>query len=266
MWGHITSEIDVNQDYTPNKLILHSSFKNTITDLNNLNIILPSNPSSQDIDFSMYTYPPDGVLLAKIEDISKIKLNPANGELLVGKYLVCGYDESINKFNGLERGTAFLTSHSLIIQKHEYIPTVITTFYFYTRSKFICDNSKFIKYSADVDTDSKMDYVYDRNEFLINYTPSNSIVLIDGPLIGGQISSFTIRLNHKLLANNILPIFFIKNSLSTLVIDNIKELKGKYNSDMHWAYSTLKPGERTNFFRYQDLKSSQAKIFCYLKV
>ena len=35
---------------------------------------------------------------------------------------------------------------------------------------------------------------------------------------------------------------------------------------MHWAYSTLKEGERTNFFEYRDrYNHTFAKVFCYLK-
>jgi hypothetical protein len=35
---------------------------------------------------------------------------------------------------------------------------------------------------------------------------------------------------------------------------------------MHWAYHTLKEGERTNFFRYEDkMNRNFAKIFCYIK-
>jgi len=73
-------------------------------------------------------------------------------------------------------------------------------------------------------------------------------------------------MNDVLLERNIIPIFIVKNSNSNLVTDYVPSLKGKFNSDMHWAYTTLQPGTRTNFFVYEDSVNSEfSKIFCYLK-
>lgn len=244
---------------------MHPSFKKTLEDLKKQNITIPFNYSNIDIDFSMYIYPPDGTLLSKIEDINKVNLNAHNGEKLLNQYQLSAYDESMNKFNGLE-GTSYLISHSLIKHNHDYLPLVSTSFYFYTRSKAIREKSEYIKYSENIDVDSNLDYVKDRNEFINNNAVANSILLIDGPLIGGQVSSFSVRLNDELLEKNIIPLFFVKNSVSNLITDNVKELKGNFNSDMHWAFKLLKPGQRTNFFRYQDLDNPKnGKIFCYLK-
>jgi hypothetical protein len=114
--------------------------------------------------------------------------------------------------------------------------------------------------------DSKRDYIIDRKAILVQNAPEKSVVFVDGPLIGGQMSSQTIELNDQLLKKEAIPLFFIKNSISNLVTDNIDELKGKYNSDMHWAYSYLREGERTNLFKYVDRKHEEfAKVFCYLK-
>ena len=172
----------------------------------------------------------------------------------------------MNKFEGLE-GTAYLTSHSMIIHgETDFIPVSFLTFYFYTRSTVLSEGSGYIKYSEDVETDSKRDYITDRELLLGANVPENSIIFIDGPLIGSQMTKYTLDLNNLLLKKGIIPIFFVKNSNSNLVIDNIESLKRKYNSDMHWAYSTLKEGERTNFFEYKDKTNPKfAKVFCYLK-
>ena len=86
-------------------------------------------------------------------------------------------------------------------------------------------------------------------------------------------SKQTTDLSNDLLGKNIVSLFFVKNSSSNLVTTYVKKLRGKFNSDMHWAYSYLKAGERTNFFRYID-QSDEAKVakgkafskvFCYLK-
>ncbi len=195
-------------------------------------------------------------------------LDPKKGEKSAhdSKIIYCAYDESINKFSSLE-GTAFLMSHSLIVTTEtDFIPLNLLTFYFYTRSKEITNKSKFIKHSTDPEIASKKDYVNDKIEFLTEYSPPGSILFIDGPLIGGDVYTFMIHAINKFLSKDIIPIFFVKNSSSNLVTDNIPELQGKYNSDMHWAYKYLKKGQRTNFFKYADRNNpDNAKIFCYLK-
>ncbi|MFX0211304.1 MAG: DNA double-strand break repair nuclease NurA, partial [Candidatus Hodarchaeota archaeon] len=248
------------------RLIFHASFNDTIAEIRNLKIRLPSSPLGLEMDFDVFSFPPNGELVQKVEEIKKFKLNPYEGEKHCQSSSICAYDESVNKFQGLE-GTAYLTSHSLILHgEQDFIPLNLLTFYFYTRSRSLTQNSKFVKYSEDHETDSKRDYVFDRKSLLVNNIPENSIAFIDGPLIGGQMSSYTVELNDLLLKKDVIPVFFVKNSTSNLVTNNVKELRGRYNSDMHWAYRYLKKGERTNLFKYMDQANSRfAKIFCYLK-
>ena len=250
-----------------NKLLLHPSFKDTVDEINRLNIRLPQNPSEQDMDFSLYTYPTDGELVSTAEDIKSHKLDAKNGEKLAHDDIrMCAYDESVNKFDGLE-GAGYLTSHSLIVHhKDDYLPSNLLTFYFYTRASTYTDDSCHIIHSQNPEADNSKNYVKDRTKFILDNIPNNSIIFIDGPLIGGQVSTYTTHMNKELLAKNVIPLFFVKNSTSNLVTDNIKEIKGKYNSDMHWAYKTLRMGERTNLFRYVDkYNDKNAKMFCYFK-
>lgn len=250
-----------------NKLFIHPDFNATIEQINKLNIQLPKIPTNEELDFHLNTYPNDGKLITNVEEIRPFKLNAKNGDKIAHEDIaISAYDESINKFSALE-GSAFLTSHSLVLQhKDGYIPQAFLTFYFYTRSKTYTKQSRFIKYSNDPETDSKIDYVKDRTEFIIKNTPKNSIAFIDGPLIGGQVSTYTYKLNKELLNKNVIPFFFVKNTSSNLVTDNIHELKDNYNSDLHWAYNTLSLGERTNFFKYVDQHNPRnAKLFCYIK-
>ncbi|AKB85993.1 hypothetical protein MCMEM_1940 [Methanococcoides methylutens MM1] len=249
------------------KLLLHPSFEKTVLAVNKLKITLPSIPSNVDLDFNLYKFPNNAQLLTNIEDIKAYNLNPKNGEqFLKNRYKICAYDESIQKSKALE-GSAYLTSHSLVIHgEDDYVSSNYLTFYFYTRSSELCKKSDYIRLSENTEADFKADYAKDRSAFLIENTPTSAILFVDGPLIGGQVSSYTIDTNNKLLSNNIVPIFFVKNSDSNLVVENIKEIKNKYNSDLHWAYSFLKNGQRTSFFKYVDKhNSNNAKIFCYLK-
>ncbi len=253
-------------DSKSSRLLFSPSFNKTIDELKKRKITLPSIPTDSELDFSNYGFPQNGELVATIDKMGKYPLDQKNGQDFCNKVPLCAYDESVNKFEGLE-GTAFLTSHSMIIHgENDFIPVSLLTFYFYTRSMTLSEGSDYIKYSEDLETDSKRDYITDRELLLGTNVPENSVIFIDGPLIGSQMTKYTLDLNNLLLKKGIIPIFFVKNSNSNLVIDNIEPLKKKYNSDMHWAYSTLKEGERTNFFEYKDKTNPKfAKVFCYLK-
>ena len=250
-----------------NRLILHPSFISTIkTIYNELKIGVPE-PISEQVNFDSYSFPSGGKLVA-IEREKTYKLDAKIGEELSNKIVIWAYDESFNKYVSLE-GTAFLTSHSLIVHgRKDYLPVIFMTFYFYTHSKEYGNKSQCIKCSKKTEVEFKKDYVKDRERLLSEAIPSksNSLIFIDGPLIAAQISSSTVRLNRKLLEKNMIPIFCVKNSFSNMVVDNTKELRGKFNSDLHWAFKTLKCGERTNFFKYVDRHSPEkSKIFCYVK-
>jgi hypothetical protein len=253
-------------DEKSSRLLFHPSFGETIDELKKRKITLPSTPLELNLDFNNYGFPTNGELVTNTEVIGKYTLDRKNGELCSKTMPICAYDESVNKFQGLE-GTAFLTSHSMIIHgQHDYIPVSLLTFYFYTRSLFLSKDSSYIKHSLDLETDSKLDYIQDREVLLRDNIPENSIVFIDGPLIGSQMTKYTLDLNKVLLSKGVIPIFFVKNSDSNLVTENFPTLRGKFNSDMHWAYAILKEGERTNFFEYRDkYNPSFAKMFCYLK-
>jgi hypothetical protein len=248
------------------RLLFHPSFAETLSELKKRKIVLPSNPTDEEIDFSKYGYPQEGALISYIEDFGKFELNSKKGESLSRSILICAYDESINKFEGLQ-GTAFLTSHSMIIHGlDDYIPVNLLTFYFYTRSRLLSHGSNYIKFSEEPEADSNRDCIVDRKKLMIENVPGNSIIFIDGPLIGGNMASATIDMNKELATKGVIPLCFVKNSNSNMVTDNIAPLKGKFNSDMHWAYSYLRAGERTNLFRYTDgINPNLTKIFCYIK-
>jgi len=249
-----------------NKLVFHPKFKDTISDLNKLNIKFPL-PINKELNFQSYTFPPNGELITKIEEIQPYNLNANNGqELAHSQISICAYDESVNNYSTLE-GEAYLTSHSMaILAKEDYIPMNLLTLYFYTRAKPMADGSQSIRYSDTPEVASKKDYFTDKIEFLLEYVPENSILFVDGPLIGGDYYVLMIQAINRFLSKRIIPIFFVKNSESNLVSNNINELKYKFNSDMHWAYKFLKNGQRTNFFRYADRRNpDNAKVFCYVK-
>ena len=248
-----------------NQLILHPSFLETLKEIKkiNLNVIHASNKI--DFDFSKVTFPQNGKI-RNIEDLNKISLNAKNGQNTSKKYLYSAYDESKLNYSSLE-GNAYFISHSIVHSiDNEYMPVTLLSFYFYTKSSVIIKNCSKFRSSIDHKADSNRDYAIDRNDFLKEWSIENTILLIDGPLIGGNLSSYTIDLVHNLHDKDIIPIFIVKNSESNLVTDNIKKLENKFNSDMHWSYNILNVGQRTNFLLYVDeYNPNNAKIFCYLK-
>jgi len=247
-----------------NKLILHPDFKKIIDELKDKNIFLPN--SKEETSPHNPTFQTSGQLLSNIEDIKAYRLDAKNGCKQSKKFTLSAYDESIAKFSALE-GAAYFIAHSLILAgESEYIPVNLVTFNFYTRSKSIVARSSYIKEASDPEVESTRDYMRDRINFLLNFTPSGSLLFIDGPLIGGDLYTFLIDQNHKFLEKDILPIYFVKNSISNIVTQHIPDLCGQYNSDMHWVHTQLKAGERSCFFKYEDqVNKKNTKIFCYLK-
>ena len=264
--SEIITKISDKEVLKYNKLILHPSFKKILNDLSSLRIRLPANPLDSAFNFNLSGYPVDGKILVKVEAEDKYSLDAKIGQEYIKDKLIAAYDESIIKFMGLE-GVGYLISHSLVLHgEDDFIPNNFITFYFYTKSELLGERSKYIKVSDDAETQSKNDYLEDRLAFLTNNVPDNSILFIDGPLVGGQVTDQTINLNNQLIKRGVIPIFFVKNSDSNLVTDYSSNLKGKYNSDMHWSYQLLKPGERTSLYKYTDANSKEkAKYFCYIK-
>lgn len=249
------------------KLLLHPSFRQTIAALRDVRVELPRFPVQEDMTIRTYDLPPQFVRLRPIEDQEKYDMNPKEGERIAhGGILVSAYDESINKFTALE-GNAYFTSHSIVIVGPDrYLPVNMLTFYFYTKSRDLERKSEFIKHSENPKIDSEKDYLRDKMGLLFEYVPEDSLLFIDGPLIGGDVYTTFIGSMSRFHDKEIIPVFFVKNSDSNLVTDNTKGLANKFNSDLHWAHMLLKPGQRTCFFRYVDLKNERnTKVFCYFK-
>lgn len=248
-----------------NRLVLHPDFQATIQAINDINLTIVEPPKPVEIDFSNFLlFENPG--FASIGDIARIKLDAQNGQRVAKQIVLSGYDESKLNYKSLE-GEAFFTAHSMVIlNEAEYIPVTYLSFYFYTRSEELAGvNPTFVE-SADPISASNYHYVEDRNRLIIGHVVPNSILFIDGPLIGGNISAYSISMVRELEKIGVIPIFFVKNSDSDMVINNIPEYRRRYNSDLHWSYQFLDKGQRTNFFSYMDQRNNNnAKVFCYIR-
>lgn len=251
------------------RLIVHNSFKKTLDALKATNIRLPQQSSPVAMDYQWINSNPTDDLVFNLENIEGYDLDVKEGEIISQdpNVLIAGYDESINKFSALE-GTAYYTSHSLVfLAPDSYVPINQLTMYFFTRSKELSDRSGgSLMYSLQPAMDSQKMYLDDKVDFIFSSVPNNSILFIDGPIIAGDVYTHLVSKFPGFHERNIVPCFFVKNSDSNMVIDNIKEVRGRYNSDLHWSYSVLKNGQRSCFFKYVDRNNPRnTKIFCYLK-
>lgn len=251
------------------RLIVHSSFAQTIGALKASHIRLPSEPSPVSMEYQWINSGATDDLVTNIEDIKGYSLNAKIGQEVAKdpKTLIAGYDESINKFSALQ-GTAYYTAHSLVFMSpNGYIPINQLTMYFFTRSLALHHESGgALIYSQQPSMDSQKYYLDDKVDFIFSSVPDNSILFIDGPIIAGDVYTHLVSKFPGFHERNIVPCFFVKNSDSNMVVDNIEEIRGRYNSDLHWSHATLKEGQRSCFFKYVDRRNPRnTKIFCYIK-
>lgn len=254
---------------TGGRLILDPQVKETLEEIQRKRITIPNEPRPIAFDMQNYKFPMGNTLLQILGDSLNTKpLDPKKGQeaISIGRTLYA-YDESIDQYQCIE-GSAFITAHSLIkLDKESYLPIGYVTTYFYTRASLLTDGTKALRYSDQIEVESKKDYVLDKIDLLSKYVEDHGVVFIDGPLIGGDVYIHMIKAMEDFEARDIIPVFFVKNSNSNLVVDNIEGLRGRYNSDLHWAHTVLKKGERTNFFCYTDqVNAKNAKVFCYVRL
>lgn len=205
------------------KIIVHPSFKTTISEIRKINVTITDLPKQESFDFTATLYPPNGKLSA-IDRITKVPLSASNGIEISRNFDFTGYDESKLNYKTLE-GMAVFTAHTLILSgKTDYLPVSYLTFYFYTRSQELQTNFPLLSITDNPEAKSNEDYVLDRTKFLNDWTFDGTICFIDGPLIGGNMTGYTIKLVENLHKKHIIPIFVVKNSDSNLVADNIPSL------------------------------------------
>ncbi|MBE6521430.1 MAG: DNA double-strand break repair nuclease NurA [Thermoplasmata archaeon] len=208
--------------------------------------------------------------IALLEKNEVYDLDVQNGCASANKEsIIAAYDEAINRYSALEGKVAYV-SHSLVyLYEGNYYPTNKLTLLFATKSEDIANNNDKIIFAGqwDVETHLNVEISKQKREFIAEFIQNDSLLLIDGPFLAGDgMAVFKGIIKECFLDRGVISVFVVKNSYSSLVTDCIPELKGKYNSDLHWSNTILKPGQRTRFYKYTDQKSSDnSKVFCYLK-
>ena len=244
------------------RVIVKNSFYDTIRSLSSSNIVFPAIPEmGEEILDSMK-------LSGKIDQLEANlvqDLDIRNGmDFSKSGVIIAGYDESIQRYSALE-GKAVLTSHAIVVPTmDDYAAMTYLTAYFYTKSEEV-GRITGLTTVKDATRQPQVDKVMDQLELMKN-VPEGSLLFIDGPLIAGDAYTYLISSQDQFKERNIFPVFFVKNSNSNLIVEYTDLTSNKFNSDMHWANTILKSGQRTSFFKYTDsINDRNAKIFCYVK-
>ncbi|MEN9993736.1 MAG: hypothetical protein RL762_393 [Bacteroidota bacterium] len=196
--------------------------------------------------------------------IKKINLEQFNKN---STFLLAAYDESILELNSLEGKIRCITHCSVLQNEQEYTPAAFVTLKFFTKSKIIKSNSTSFSdviYTEDLSKSLNEEYVKERKYFLSKVAPENSFLFIDGSMFSGASTAGNFTLIESLLSQNCKPVFFVKNSESTIITESFDFAKG-YNSDLHWAFLNLKVGEVSPIFSYIS-DDGRGKAMCFLKV
>jgi hypothetical protein len=246
------------------RVIFSDNYKSTIESIKLIN-------KSGDNKASIKKINTDSIDVSSDSDIRIIKgyesISEVNVENLKPPKILSAYDESILELNSLE-GKVRCIAHSAVMQtEEEFIPAGYVTLKFYTKSNLITAKStefSDIIISNDINSEQTKEYVKEREYFLSKAAPNNSLMFIDGPMFSGAATSGNFSLIADLLAKKCRPIFFVKNSESTIITERFDFAKG-YNSDLHWAYSNLKEKEISHVFAYTS-KEGRSKAMCFMKI
>ena len=246
------------------RVIFSDNYKSTIDSIKLIN-------KSGDNKASIKKINTDSIDVSSDSDIRIIKgyesISKVNVENLKPPKILSAYDESILELNSLE-GKVRCIAHSAVMQtEEEFIPAGYVTLKFYTKSNLITAKStefSDIIISNDINSEQTKEYVKEREYFLSISAPNNSLMFIDGPMFSGAATSGNFSLIADLLAKKCRPIFFVKNSESTIITERFDFAKG-YNSDLHWAYSNLKEKEISHVFAYTS-KEGRSKAMCFMKI
>ena len=201
-----------------------------------------------------------------LEDInSNYPLCPAENSLM-NEWNIYGYDESTQDYKALEGDLMFCSSSVIKIEEKYAFNLTVLPYFLTSMKKFECNRNEEIHFTENPTKERNMILIKAKTEAIFESAEPSSIVLIDGPLVGGMASKYMRDMDDELRKKNCIPLYFVKNSDSRLVIDCDTELSREYNSDFHWAAFRLKQGTRSAFFRYTDkINPRNSKVFAYVK-
>ena len=243
------------------KVIFDRSYKSLLTDLS----LIKRGPANATWESLPLHEEVKGEVI--IECIKNTITKVDSSKVGPSKDVLCAYDESILELNTLEGVLRCITHCSVLQTDRRYFPSGFVSLKYFTSSSKVSDRFDLtdnVFQTSDLAKSMNEHYIAERLQFLSEWAPSESVIFIDGSLFSGASTSGNFQLVKNLLKRDTYPIFFVKNSSSTIIRDNYEQASG-YHNDLHWAYSTLKEGEMSPLFQYQS-KDKRTKIIGFLKV
>jgi len=220
----------------------------------------PSDVSMKPQDFYM------SATMTALEELGgTYALNPEKHNLL-HEWDLYAYDESMQNYRALEGELLFCSSSTIKLEQHYTFNLSVLPYFLTSMRKFksACDED--IRYSENPAEERNLIMINSKIRSITQSVEPHSIVLIDGPIIGGNASAYIEKMDEQLRQKDCIPLYFVKNSDSRLVIDSNEMLSSEFNSDFHWAACTVKTGCRSPFFKYTDqVVERNTKVFTYVK-
>ena len=197
---------------------------------------------------------------------SNYVLHPQENHMLK-EWNIFAYDESTQNYRALEGDLLFCSSATIKVEDNKYAFDLAVLPYFLTSmKKFKEGHDEEIRFADNFAEERNMILIKSKINSILNCTSPHSIVLIDGPLVGGNASTYVVAMDDKLRKKDCIPLYFVKNSDSRLVIETDPKLSREFNNDFHWAVRQLKDGSRSPFFKYTDQHNARnSKVFAYVK-
>lgn len=191
--------------------------------------------------------------------------NPAENGLM-NKRSIYGYDESTQDYRALEGDLMFCSSAVIKIEEKYTFNLTVLPYFVTSMEKFKGKRDEEIRFTENPAKERNLIMVKSKTKTILESVEPNSIVLIDGPLVGGMASSYMTKMDNELRKMDCIPLYFVKNSDSRLLIECNRKLSSEFNTDFHWAAYKLKESSRSPFFKYTDKHNPRnSKVFTYMK-
>jgi hypothetical protein len=218
-----------------------------------------------DVPTKLQEFYPKSRMTCLEDSSSDFPLDPSENDLMNSRNIYA-YDESTQDYRALEGDLLFCSSAVMKIEEKYAFNMTVLPYFITSMRKFDRENNEEIRFSENPAEERNKILVNSKTESILESIEPSSIVLIDGPLVGGMASSYMVRMDDALRKEDCIPLYFVKNSDSRLVIDNVPQLSDEFNSDFHWAAYRLKECTRSPLFRYTDQDNPRnSKVFTYVK-
>lgn len=201
-----------------------------------------------------------------LEDPNSFYPVKPKADLFFTDWKIYAYDESLQNYRALEGDLLFFSAATIKIEDTYNYNLSVLPYFLTSIQKFKASSSDDIRFVENIATERNLIMVKSKIESILDSVEPHSIVFIDGPLIGGNASKYMEDMDDELRKKDCIPLYFVKNSDSRLVIEANKNLAKNFNSDFHWSACNIKPGSRSAFFKYTDEHNKRnTKVFTYLK-